>query len=209
MKQVLGGFMGLGLGLGLLRFIRLNLKTPLESRSLRKTETYSLIFLFGPLLIFNLKKILVERIRSGGLSSNLFGYSTYNWAFLFACILVVLLAWMICRMRKGKLPIAPSSDLGQAQLLAFVLSIILVLIYVVYPQIHAVKVLVILVSLLITYLVIFQISEQPDLIERESTPADSKVWLPGWIFLVIFILIQMLVLGMAKYTVSLKLESFG
>jgi hypothetical protein len=205
-KQFLGAFIGLGLGYGLLRLINRNLSPIQNDRSETQLEDFSLFFLLGPLICFNFKPILNNRIRAGRLQHTLFGYSIHNWAFLIGIVFLILVIYFIFLIRKKKLNILPSNRLGKAQLLALLIGTIFLTLHMLHSTFHTPNLTLCLAGIVLTHIFIIRTPNQPILLPKNSIPAESSTWNPGWKHWVLWLAVPVLLWSLAKSTVEMDIK---
>ncbi len=206
MKQFLGASLGLGIGYGLLRLINRNLSPTQDDRSETHLEDFSLFFLFGPLICFNFKPILNNRIRAGQIPPTLFGSSIHNWGLFLAIILMALLAYTIFLARKKKLGIIPADRLGKAQLLGILVNSTFLLLYLLNPSVHIPNLTLCLTGIVMTHLMIIRTPNQPIQIPKNSIPAESSIWNPGWKHWILWLAVPILLWFVAKSTVEMDIK---
>jgi len=117
MEQLFGLIMGLGVSGLFLRWARSESTPPAEDSNRRDMNLLAWVFLLVIMMWTNLQKNVETWSRNGSIPAELMGVDTRYW-FLFVGVLLGGFAIVaIACGRKGRLPLAPSTHVGRAQLL--------------------------------------------------------------------------------------------
>lgn len=121
MEQLFGLIMGIGVGLTFLRWIRPKLVTPAEDQNGGKINTIGLLFLLIVMMWANLHKNVLNWAKGSHIPESFFGVPATWWFLLIGLILSAVILVAVVRRHRQALPLMPSCEFGQGQLLFLVI----------------------------------------------------------------------------------------
>jgi hypothetical protein len=121
MEQLFGLIMGIGVSLAFLRWIRPKLATPAEDQSGGKINTIGLLFLLIVMMWANLHKNVLNWAKGSHIPESLFGVPAQWWFLVVGLILSSVILVAVVRRHRRTLPLTPSCEFGQGQLLFLVI----------------------------------------------------------------------------------------
>jgi hypothetical protein len=210
MEQFFGFVMGVGVGLGFTRLVRL---PPIEDQARGPLRYLALGFLLIAMQWENLPRNVRVWQNGGYLGDGLFGIAPQYWVLLLALLLSALIAWAIVQRQRVGLPLVPGVAFGRAQLL-FLLLLWLAVVADLTRALPALKnrsVLFVQITFWLTALacswVALRFSGKPaPKAESEFLAADSVAWLPGWKRWLWCLAIPALLFALAKLSVTMHAE---
>ncbi|QDU78584.1 hypothetical protein Pla110_02880 [Polystyrenella longa] len=206
MEQLFGCFMGFGTAVGLIRLVNKGLAPPEEDTASKSIDLFGLFFVFGPLLVFNFRKPFRTWMEHDSISDVLFTFPINNVAFFFSFVYLLVLLCMLSKMRKRELALVPASHLGQAQLLAFLVNIAVLMMYLLIAQVSASSLFTFVSAIIIGLLIIFSKTEKPVDISNANIPAESFTWFPGLLHWILWPLSAFLLVGLAWTTMQFEMK---
>lgn len=208
MEQLFGCLMGFGTAIALVRFNRRGLAPAADDSPRRGIDVLSLLFVFGILMIVNFAKAYSGWLKIENMKMVLLTFPIQNWAVPAAIFYLGVLLFVLLRLRRGKLAMAPTSPFGRAQLQAFLIAILVLNMYLLLARPSWTNLLTFVLAIAIGLLIIFTREEKPVDLTTMTTPPESFRWFPGPLHWILWILSPALIWGMATISIGFDLKRY-
>jgi hypothetical protein len=209
MEQLFGLLMGLGVALGVVCLLRGRLIPAKEDEANGPLRTVAPLFLFVVMMWENLFKNVRSWQQGGSLSEGLLGIDPRGWFLLVGLFLSAIVVLGVVRYRRGALPLVPASTLGRGQFLFLLLLWIPVIAAFMqaFPGLRHKGVLLVHVTFWITAtvasLIVLALPAEPIAPAEPVRDPRDRLWLPGWKHWLLWALVPVLVLLLARLSVAI------
>jgi hypothetical protein len=212
MEQLFGLLMGAGVALGLARLTALHLAPPEEEarpgRSRLTAADAAVLLLLVVIPWENFPRNVTRWAAEGHLGAPLFGLTPARWFALIAVLLTLLVVAALRRYRARALPLIPAAPFPRMQVLY--LSLLWFFLAVdftqAFPAMKERAVLLVHVSFWLTALactwLTIALPAPVDVQTGEARNADDAVWTRGRFFWLAWVLVPLLIFGLAWLTLA-------
>ncbi len=208
MEQILGGAMGLGMSLAVIRLIRGQLAAPVEDSPSSWFDAFAVFILFGVLFAFNFRTNYQAWLKLNLVSNETLSLPSSSVLSSVALGVLGLLAVAIYRQRCGYLDLAPRSVLGKVQLLALLMTWMVMAIYMLLPRVGLPTSLMFFVELMLGTFSLLMVTNNPVALEHGlSRDKASSHWNLGWGHAALWAMVPVLIAVVTWTTLRLELPA--
>ena len=206
MEQTLGGAMALGISVAMVRLIRGHLVAPVEDSPSSWFDSFAVFILLGVVFAFNFKTNYLAWLKLNNVTNETLTLPSSMVMSSVAIGILVLLSAAIYRQRRGYLDLAPRTALGKVQLLALLMTWMVMAIYMLLPRVGLPTSLMFFAELMVGTLLLILVRNNPvkPILGSERT-ADSSHWKLGWGHAAFWVMVPLLIGGVAWMTLRLEL----
>lgn len=216
MEQFFGGLMGAGMALGVIRLRQGRILAANEDVPPAAFNFLAVFVLLGMLFVFNSQTNIVRWLKTEQLPELTLGLPSHHVLIGVEVLVLVLLAYALWRVYRGKLHCFPTTELARAQSLALLVIGLVVSLYLMLPGSALPTSLMIYCSLLIGVGVIVG-THNPRACEakglfgedhrevRQGTLTSDRVWQLGWRHWLLWGLAPVCLFALALATMQLEI----
>ncbi len=215
MEQFFGGVMGAGMALAILRLRNGKLQTAEEDVPPGGFNYLAAFVLLGMLFVFNSQTNISGWLKSGQVPEVIVGLSTRGLLIGLEVIALLLLAYALWQVYRGRLPCYPAADLPRAQALALLVIGLVLCLYLMLPGNALPTSLMIYGSLIIGAAIIvsttsgtaahFAASAEAASGAGETVSAAAPAWQLGWRHGLLWGLVPVCLMAQAWLTMQLEI----